>query len=411
MVSNKMFNNYFVMEDPMRRIAFISLWLTVFSFPWQNLLATQYGTISRYIGIFAMVICGISILMLGRIKKIKSYYILVFLFVLWIGISQLWAINQQDSIMLFLTYLQHLIFIWLIYEFINTEHDFISLLYAYLLGCFITSLNNIYNFLISNDIYSARFVVEGYSANYLAYTISFGLPLAWYLFKKGYYPRIALSYIPIGVFSVIITGSRTAFIGLIVFMTFLLIHILKKQFRYKKRLLFFIALLAILIYPNIPEPTISRLMTTGTEVSEGDLNNRTIIWSSGIESYKDGNPLLGKGIGSFKEITGTYLNRSATAHNVYLSLLVELGIIGIILFSVIFIFKVNIVLKLEGNEKWLWTTLLIMWFIYSNMATIENEKMTWLIFGLIPLYYYHFIEKKTEINMNVQNKKLEFIYK
>lgn len=295
-----------------------------------------------------------------------------------VGISYFWSANPSASYVYFSQVVQLFVLIWLLYEFSNTEKSYFSLLFAYVLGCFISSGNTIYNYLTSVDIYANRWVADGFNANYLAYTLTLALPIAWYLYKSGYRPKLSLLYVPIGIYATILTSSRTAFIGLIIFFVFLCWQFVKMKFRYKKRIIFLFLLLSPYLYSKIPIQSINRLMTITSEVTTGDLNNRSYIWNYAIETLREVNVFFGGGAGSFP----------MSAHNVYLGLIVELGVIGLLFYVGIILINAVMVKKMNNDDKWLWTLMLIMWFVYSNMATIENEKMTWFIFGMIPVCYY-----------------------
>lgn len=363
----------------MFKIAFFFVWLTVFTFPWQNIVVTDFGTISRLVGLPTVIIAGAYILLSGKIKRFKLYYWLIFLFTVLVGFSYFWSRDQSNTLVYFTQFLQLFGMVWLLYEFTKTEKNYFSLLYAYLLGCFVSAGNTIYNYLTSTDIYANRWVADGFNANYLAYTLSLALPIAWYLFMNKYKPKVSLLYLPIGVFSIIITGSRTASIGLIVFLVFMGWDILKKKFKYKKRIITLLILSAPYIYSKIPTQTLMRLMSTASEVSGGDLNQRTLIWDYAIASLGEVSVLFGGGAGAFP----------ISAHNVYLGLMVELGVVGLIVFLLIILYNVVLIKRMKSyRDKWLWSVMLIMWFVFSNMATIGNEKMTWFLFGMIPVCYH-----------------------
>ena len=89
-------------------------------------------------------------------------------------------------------------------------------------------------------------------------------------------------------------------------------------------------------------------------------------------------PVLGVGAGAFKAAVGI----GKVAHNVFISILVELGIVGIALFLGIVGVALANALKhpLWGARFWL--TLLLIWFIGASSLTWERRKLTWLVLAL-----------------------------
>ena len=91
-------------------------------------------------------------------------------------------------------------------------------------------------------------------------------------------------------------------------------------------------LLATALYLLLPvvQPLSSfqRLGTTGTEVTQGDLNGRTEQWRQGIRAFME-HPVQGVGTDMYRSVNT--LNK--VAHNSYLSVLVEEGLIGFVMFA------------------------------------------------------------------------------
>ena len=71
------------------------------------------------------------------------------------------------------------------------------------------------------------------------------------------------------------------------------------------------------------------------------------------------------------------------AHNSFLSVLTETGIIGFSLFSVLLGMLGFYVYRLPELERRFWTVTLATWTIGVSTLTWEHRKPTWLLFGLI----------------------------
>ena len=71
------------------------------------------------------------------------------------------------------------------------------------------------------------------------------------------------------------------------------------------------------------------------------------------------------------------------AHNSFLSVLVELGLVGFLLFALIL---TVVVIQAWNQPKWerrFWLTMLIVWTIGASTLTWEHRKTTWLFWGLL----------------------------
>jgi O-antigen ligase len=90
-------------------------------------------------------------------------------------------------------------------------------------------------------------------------------------------------------------------------------------------------------------------------------------------------PLLGVGSGSL----GTDSLLGTVAHNTFLSVLAELGLIGLSFFVVILAIVVHQAANQPKWLSWLWLTVLAIWVIGVFTLTWEYRKTTWLFLSLI----------------------------
>ena len=116
--------------------------------------------------------------------------------------------------------------------------------------------------------------------------------------------------------------------------------------------------------------------TIGTEVSQGDLNGRIEKWRLGLQVFAD-HPFLGSGSNSFPTVTGD--NPRHVAHNSFISVLTETGLIG---FGLIMAIGILVLLNVWRHPFWerlFWLSLLAVLVIGISTLTWEHRKPTWLI--------------------------------
>lgn len=194
-----------------------------------------------------------------------------------------------------------------------------------------------------------------YLAGYLVFATFFGLYLNFkkqhLLWKFYYLPLAALD-----VFVVLQTGTRGAFIALIMsFFLFVVYNIFASK--NKKLKTFFLSALVVLcflglfVYVNKDKPLIQNNSAlhriTSISLSERTAQTRLMTWNSAWQGFKE-RPFLGYGQDNFQIVFNKYFNPEIyshagsqiwfdRAHNIFIDHLVNGGLIGFILY-LIFIF-------------------------------------------------------------------------
>jgi O-antigen ligase len=92
-------------------------------------------------------------------------------------------------------------------------------------------------------------------------------------------------------------------------------------------------------------------------------------------------PLVGSGAGSFTGAAAT--NFRDTAHNSELSILVGGGLIALFLAVCIVALAARAALQTRGPLKLALVTVLMVWAIAAQVDTVEENRATWLLLGLI----------------------------
>lgn len=378
--------------DAMHGLAFAVAWFLIFSIPWANMvLLPGIGTISRLVGLMTLVV-GMFMVLYSRKIRFHPVHALMIVFGLWLGVSYFWSMDPEQSYIAIKSYLQFIVIVWIIYQLATREREILTLLSAYVLGAYVAVIGTIVSYVAGGGEMTTRFAAEGYNPNDLAYILTLAIPMAWYLAaleRKEVTAWIYRLYPFFGLFAVFLTGSRGGSVVAVTIITFygLLIYP-GLPLRYRVLVpLFVVGVLAYMI-PHVPMESVTRIMSLGGELAGGDLNARTGIWSAGLDilanaSMWGGGAMFGVGAGAFKTAVAPYFGVEVAPHNVYLSILVEVGAIGFILFLAIILLVSWHALKMPKDERLLWLSVLLVWIIAAFVANWEWRKETWLLFGLL----------------------------
>jgi O-antigen ligase len=209
--------------------------------------------------------------------------------------------------------------------------------------------------------------------------------VAWYLAssesygKKDYCLRfVNYCYIPAAFFSILLTGSRGGLIATLPGILFILWSF--GRLKLLPKILVFMLLTSSLfaLQSFVPQSSFDRLSTTGASISAGDLNGRGYIWKEGIEVFSE-HPLSGVGSRGFRHA----IESGRAPHNTYLSVLVDLGIVGFVLFAIILAIVAYRAIHQPKWESRFWLTVLMTLATGAMVHNAEGEKIVWLFLTLV----------------------------
>jgi O-antigen ligase len=372
----------------MRKFAFILSLILIFTIPWEDAFSiVGVSSITRYIGIVTSIIWLISALLRKKIRKPHIFHLFVLLFILWNITSLLWTLAVDESTQQVKTYLQLFVFMYIMWDLYLTLKAVNSALQVFVLGCYVLIITTVINYSLGREIglYSGgRFAGVG-NANDLALILTLGLPVAWHLAtssdnqnKNKILRMLNFSYIPGALFAILLTGTRTALFAVIPAFVYILgtVQRLKPILRFSSLIVFIGAM--FWLEPLIPRSIIERLGTTGASIMTGDLGGRVNLWLQSLSLFYI-HPIIGVGGGV---LSSNYV-MGALAHNTFLSVLTEVGLIGFLLFLCILVVIFQQAYIQSKDRAKFWFTILGIWTIGVFTLTWENKKVTWLLFSLI----------------------------
>ena len=372
----------------MPRLGYWAVCLLVFAIPWENvLLVPGVGTITKVFGALALGVGTLVVLMRGRFRTPSLFLWLALFFMLYGCASLFWTIDRVLTLERIWKNVQLFIMLWLIWEATDTVQRRGGLMLVYVLGAWVSVLQTLERFHLGRGrVGGTRFAASvNFNPNDMGFLLCLGLPMAWHLgvhHPKVWVRWICRAYIPAGLFTVFITGSRS---GLIVAMVALLLvpwTLPRLPVRLKAVTMVIMLAAAVVAVLYVPERSWERLSTTGQQIESGNLNDRVWIWTAGFKVFPE-HPIIGVGGGAFSTAVGPYLGEDRAAHNTYLSILIDQGLVGELFFLVLLFVSWLHARNAPIQERKL---LIVLWMtlgIGLLPRAWEDKKATWLLFGML----------------------------
>jgi hypothetical protein len=370
----------------MSSIAYGLLWVFVFSVPWERILVLPgVAIVTRVTGGLALGLALLSVVISGRLRRWQGFHVAALLFWIWAGIGLLLFHGGERLPAKFWTFAQLLLVLWMIWELAPSEQRLRGLLMAYVLGAYVAAFNTILLFRREAGALR-RFAAGGADPNDLAMVLALALPMAWYLGMTYHRPLlqwVCRGYLPVAVIAVGLSGSRG---GMAATTVALLIVPLSMTRLSPGRLATSIVMLALagtLAVVYVPETLIERISTIGTELEGGRVGGRGKLWRAGLEAYV-AKPVFGYGTGHYKSaITPILGGASQVAHNSYISVLVEQGIVGFLLYMTMLAMVAVALLKLRTLDRRFALVLLATLGAAMLPLTWEDRRAVWVILAVL----------------------------
>jgi O-antigen ligase len=373
----------------MRRVAWVLLLLFAFAVPWEYSLdlGEPLGNVARILGLLLLLAAVPAILQAGRVRIPGPVQWITMALYLWLCCTYFWTIDSAATLEKIRAYFQEMMVVWLVWEFAESPADLRNLLRAYVAGSCVLAALTLANF-GSPEAFAAgqmRFAASGQDPNDVARFLDLGFPLAALLLtSESRWPArvLPLGYLPLGLFSVLLTASRGGFLAAVVALAGCCALLARGRGRSALAVTLVLPVGAAALWFAIPHEIFDRLATIPEQLHGGDLNQRLNIWLAGWHAFAHA-PLFGTGAGTFVSAAG--LAPIDTAHNTALSLLVGGGLCALFLAAGILALAVRAVLQMRGFLRLALATALLVWIVTSLVATVEESRTTWLLLAVIAL--------------------------
>jgi O-antigen ligase len=371
----------------MRRTAYWLSLMVVFTIPWESALSVSgIGAVSRAVGLFAAAAWALALVATRSVRHPAPPHVIGMLFIGWNWLSVLWSIDPPVSIGRSETFLQLLLMAYILWDTARTPEDVRRVLQAYVLGAWVTVLIVVGNYVRFGAAEGQdRFTVGSAQPDDIGIVLALAIPAAWYLGTTHQASPFAsqlrvlnLLGAPAAFIGVVFSATRAATIATIPAAIFVLAGIVRLPRR--QRVVTSGALVAGLaaMWPLVPPGVVQRLTSTSGDRTQGDFDGRTELWAQAYRTFRD-HPFTGVGTGAFRE-EGEW----KVAHNVWLRMASELGLVGFTLFALLIVAAVAYGWRLRGPARGFAFATAASIAILATFYNLEDKKALW-VFVLFPV--------------------------
>jgi O-antigen ligase len=216
--------------------------------------------------------------------------------------------------------------------------------------------------------------------------------------KHPFIRFLMLGAVIITYLGVFYTASRTGMV-LLFFAQMLLFYF---QHEGKQRIQYLVIFgLAFALIVLLADPILGILSNILPAITEGTdtMGLRYNLWEAGWYMWLD-HPVRGVGIGTFAYRSWTYMSRipgvtprGTVAHNIYVTILSETGVIGFTLFMSALVVSIKNYLKAghhlkskQMDERNVWLIVFLVMLLGGMTKTDQVDKLLWMVMG-ISVYY------------------------
>jgi O-antigen ligase len=339
-------------------------------------------SIAVALGLALVAAGGWQIIRRRQARRLGATMLFLTAFTAWASLSIFWASNLEAAENRMRTFAQLLAFVLLGWQIALSRRDGRYMAAGYVLGCSIAAWLTWRAFFAGNLFaeFESRYAAQGFDPNDLGVTLAIGIPVAGYLaFEgRGTASRLWLAYLPLAVGAVALSGSRGASLSAAIGAATTLGLATSRRPWTAAGAAALLAASGLAAWWVVPLETWDRIFTIGEQLSGGTIGGRAPIWRAGLDVFSR-HPILGVGVGGFARSVSPALGEAIAAHNSLLSIGVEFGSIGLLLFLGALASVLVGAARSQSLDRALVLGLVVTWTVGAASLSWEYRKTTWFV--------------------------------
>lgn len=295
----------------------------------------------------------------GLKPKTKVFFIWYGAFALFAALSILWALSAEFVLKVLPSVIALSVFAVAITYYAEDKNQLNKVIHFYLVSNLLAAVIILIGFPFVEGVAAKRVgIITGIAPNTVLQTISLSVIIAvYYAIKKKEKKYLALAIL--AMIAVVLSASRKAILVSIVGVATL--FIIKKKSKHERRVYacFFILLICIIGAMAVVSEGFRTEMTglftsflPGHDSGDWSVYLRNFFRDTAISLWQQ-RPLIGSGLNNFAYYVAndTWYTKNRYAHDNYVELLADLGLIGTILYYLIYVYVIVKIVRLFKNKK------------------------------------------------------------
>jgi O-antigen ligase len=367
-------------------LAYACLWFLVFCLPWEMLTVSNGVTIiTKVAGTLALAAAVGVTLVTGRVRRWHFFHVAALLFLVLAGVGLMVTHQLEEIPNKYFTFVQLFLLVLIVWQLAPDRPRIIGLLLAYVLGAYVAALENLWLYFREGQ-WLHRIAALGADPNDLAMAMVLALPMAWYLgmtHHRQFVRWVARGYLLIGLVAIGLTGSRGGMLTTMVALTIVPVTMSRLSSGQRRIAIVLMIISGALAVAYVPDTIVQRLATTTSTVEDLSIGGRFKLWKAGLVAFTY-QPIMGYGPGAFKPAIMPQLGALAqVAHNSYISVLVEEGLVGFVLYAAMILTVWWSVARLPVLERRFAWVLLAAMAVAMFPLSWEHRKPVWFILSVL----------------------------
>lgn len=367
--------------------------LMIFLIPWGE---GVYDGLAKVVAMPTLGLCLVMLVLEGTHRDFSLFNLFAVMLGGWYLVGIWWTPTPEYSTEILKTYIMLILMSLMFTYLINSEYKFRGAYQAYVLGSLMATGVIFYNYMngIEGPYYN-RYTVENIETDNMAILLAFGIPMGVWLYTQASHwsmKLLNLSAVPIIFYGIFLTGTRTGLVCGSIGLMYLAFTQRKASFNLKIIYTGVVIGLAVAVVSLAPKASVERIFSIGEALATGDLNHREVIWQHSLSVWAE-HPILGGGTGSLGYTLNPHHINFEWAHNAYVQLLSENGIIGLAIYLMMIGSLLFYALKCQIETKFFLFTLWFTIFISQMTLHSQNLKEVWFVWSVIGAHGLYYSKK------------------